>query len=203
MGALPSERCSKGHLMQDPNLYHRRDGKRECLTCKRERNRGRKPSGDLDDRKDSRIAECSTLVSQVATKNGRYLLPDKRERPSVHRIVGGSASKIERSPKLSTVGAGDGGQLDTVSSQPDRGNARAGTRIDLLLATIEKRHNEPRFGNIPVMDGKSEKHMGEEIDRTHELMCSYTEYDPETGETYRCGREVHGPKVNHTKGKKL
>jgi hypothetical protein len=35
------------------------------------------------------------------------------------------------------------------------------------------------------------------------VMCSYTEYDPETGETYRCGRQVHGPKVKHTRGEKL
>ena len=33
-------------------------------------------------------------------------------------------------------------------------------------------------------------------------MCSYTEYDPETGETYRCGLAVHGPKVKHTRGEK-
>ena len=31
-------------------------------------------------------------------------------------------------------------------------------------------------------------------------MCPYTEYDMETGETYRCGRTVHGPKVKHTRG---
>jgi hypothetical protein len=36
-----------------------------------------------------------------------------------------------------------------------------------------------------------------------ESMCSYTEYDPETGETYRCGRTHHGLKVKHTRGEKL
>lgn len=35
------------------------------------------------------------------------------------------------------------------------------------------------------------------------LMCSFTEYDTDTGETYRCGREVHGPKVKHTRGEKV
>ena len=45
MGALKSLECSHGHPMEDPNLYHRPDGKRECLTCKRERNKGRK-AGD-------------------------------------------------------------------------------------------------------------------------------------------------------------
>jgi hypothetical protein len=41
MGALKSDRCSKNHQMIEGNLYHRPDGKRECLTCKKERNRGR------------------------------------------------------------------------------------------------------------------------------------------------------------------
>jgi hypothetical protein len=34
-------------------------------------------------------------------------------------------------------------------------------------------------------------------------MCAYTEYDTDTGETYRCGRPVHGVKVKHTRGVKL
>ena len=46
MGALKSLKCSKGHVMEDPNLYHRGDGKRECLACKKERNRGRKVAVD-------------------------------------------------------------------------------------------------------------------------------------------------------------
>ena len=32
------------------------------------------------------------------------------------------------------------------------------------------------------------------------VMCSYTEYDPETGETYRCGLKAHTGKVKHTRG---
>lgn len=46
MGALKSSHCSRGHKMDEANLYHRGDGKRECLTCKRERNRGRKVSNE-------------------------------------------------------------------------------------------------------------------------------------------------------------
>lgn len=48
MGALQSEKCSKGHPMSDPNLYHRPDGKRECLTCKRLRNRDRSIGSTLE-----------------------------------------------------------------------------------------------------------------------------------------------------------
>lgn len=31
-------------------------------------------------------------------------------------------------------------------------------------------------------------------------MCSYREYDPETGETYACGLREHPGKVRHTRG---
>lgn len=43
MGALKSDKCSRNHPMVPANLYIRGDGQRECLTCKQERNRGRKP----------------------------------------------------------------------------------------------------------------------------------------------------------------
>ena len=50
MGALKSTHCSRGHRMEPSNLYMRGDGKRECLTCKRERNRGRKSDAVVKDR---------------------------------------------------------------------------------------------------------------------------------------------------------
>jgi len=34
-------------------------------------------------------------------------------------------------------------------------------------------------------------------------MCSYTEYDGQTGETYRCALTAHGPKVKHVRGTKV
>lgn len=33
--------------------------------------------------------------------------------------------------------------------------------------------------------------------------CTYTEYDYESGETYRCGLHQHSSKVKHTRGIKL
>lgn len=33
--------------------------------------------------------------------------------------------------------------------------------------------------------------------------CPYTEYDGETGETYRCGLAAHPAKVKHTRGPKV
>lgn len=33
--------------------------------------------------------------------------------------------------------------------------------------------------------------------------CQYTEWDPDTGETYRCGLSAHPPKVKHTRGPKV
>jgi hypothetical protein len=35
------------------------------------------------------------------------------------------------------------------------------------------------------------------------VQCKYTEYDQETGETYRCRLAVHGPKVKHVRGEML
>lgn len=37
MGALKSDRCSKGHAMSGENLYQRKDGQRECRQCSRDR----------------------------------------------------------------------------------------------------------------------------------------------------------------------
>ena len=35
------------------------------------------------------------------------------------------------------------------------------------------------------------------------VMCTYTEYDGETGETYACGRFMHSSKIKHTRGAKV
>ena len=37
MGALKSEKCSKGHPLAGDNLYIRKNGQRECAQCARER----------------------------------------------------------------------------------------------------------------------------------------------------------------------
>ena len=34
-------------------------------------------------------------------------------------------------------------------------------------------------------------------------MCDYTEYDPESGETYQCGLRQHTFKVKHTRGARI
>ena len=34
-------------------------------------------------------------------------------------------------------------------------------------------------------------------------MCAYQEYDPESGETYRCGLRQHSYKVKHTRGHRI
>ena len=34
-------------------------------------------------------------------------------------------------------------------------------------------------------------------------MCAYTEYDPESGETYQCGLREHTFKVKHTRGARI
>ena len=34
-------------------------------------------------------------------------------------------------------------------------------------------------------------------------MCAYTEYEPESGETYQCGLRQHSFKVKHTRGSRI
>jgi len=34
-------------------------------------------------------------------------------------------------------------------------------------------------------------------------MCPYTEYDPESGETYRCSLPEHDGKVKHQRGERI
>ena len=46
-------------------------------------------------------------------------------------------------------------------------------------------------------------HLDSSEDGDSTELCSYTEYDTDTGETYRCGRQPHGPKVKHTRGEKV
>ena len=42
-----------------------------------------------------------------------------------------------------------------------------------------------------------------EDDETALPMCSYTEYDTDSGETYRCGLRQHSCKVKHTRGNRV
>jgi len=35
MTGIKSEKCARGHLMQPPNLYLRRDGQRQCRACQK------------------------------------------------------------------------------------------------------------------------------------------------------------------------
>lgn len=49
-------------------------------------------------------------------------------------------------------------------------------------------------GTVPLVPAE----CGEEVE-----LCSYTEYDTDTGATYRCGRTPHSLKVKHTRGEKV
>ena len=50
-----------------------------------------------------------------------------------------------------------------------------------------------QLGNPPEMDAESDQHP----------MCSYTEYDPQTGETYGCCLPAHTGKVKHQRGVRI
>ncbi len=48
-----------------------------------------------------------------------------------------------------------------------------------------------------------ENAMDEDIEAMMPEMCPYTEYNTDTGETYACALEVHGPKIRHKMGAKV
>ena len=62
------------------------------------------------------------------------------------------------------------------------------------LTTASKMHEQPSAAilNEPV-----------EHDEPQLPMCTYTEYDTDTGETYACGRQQHSWKVKHTRGARI
>lgn len=61
-------------------------------------------------------------------------------------------------------------------------------------------------GNVPPSGASPAFHP---LDPTQAPMpttrqpCSYTEYDTDTGETYRCGLSEHSGKIRHTRGPKV
>ena len=68
-------------------------------------------------------------------------------------------------------------------------------------APVERREEQGRvLSLVPAANDPVEGYDGgaETVE-----MCHYTEYDPEDGETYRCGLAKHGPKVKHTRGRKV
>ena len=65
----------------------------------------------------------------------------------------------------------------------------------------------PQSAEAPRSPSRANREFESPPDPTKELdvveMCPYTEYDTDTGETYMCGRQPHGPKVKHTRGMKV
>jgi hypothetical protein len=59
--------------------------------------------------------------------------------------------------------------------------------------------------NIPgvFMGSQLGAPLDEEPERAGCPMCSYTEYDNQTGDTYGCALAAHGPKIKHVRGVKL
>ena len=104
MGALKSERCSRGHRMVVENLYMRPNGKRECLTCKRERNRGRK-------------SDASNGSESNGGSIGRSI--------SSPRVSGRAKSSIE-APASKSVGRRESG---SVSGDPIYDHQKLGQRV--------------------------------------------------------------------------
>lgn len=120
MGALKSERCSKGHPMVEGNLYHRSDGQRECLTCKRNRNRKIAAIAQVEERKPSKfdvVGSSPTGRSKVA-KLPSGMPKDRGEAGHEGRIERGLVgTQADPLPK-SISGIGVDGHAQSAGSYP-------------------------------------------------------------------------------------
>jgi hypothetical protein len=120
--------------MVEENLYHRPDGKRECLTCKKNRNRKLYvPAGDI-------------LNAQAQA---------------------GDFSRVQ-SPEIA---------------------AKLRIASEGVRAIVDR----------PVHAAVAFDEFVEE----ETVMCSYTEYDGESGETMACGKPEHSAKVKHGNWRKV
>lgn len=65
----------------------------------------------------------------------------------------------------------------------------------------------PQSAEAPRSPSRANREFESPPDPTKELdvveMCSYTEYDPEDGETYRCMLPVHSRKVKCVRGDRV
>lgn len=81
------------------------------------------------------------------------------------------------------------GALIQMPAEGEAGRTAAEVVVDLPESV--RRALKPASQLVPA-------EHGEEVE-----LCPYTEYDTDTGETYRCGRTPHGPKVKHTRGERV
>lgn len=56
-------------------------------------------------------------------------------------------------------------------------------------------------GSVAADEHGSDEGAGKDAEAV--AMCPYSEYNPDDGETYRCGLAEHGPKVKHGKWRKV
>jgi hypothetical protein len=83
---------------------------------------------------------------------------------------------------------------DVAPSRPAAPETPANLFARLGLTTASKMHEQPQRAPDP---------SPVEHDEPAAPMCPYTEYDPESGETYRCGLRQHTFKVKHTRGDRV
>ena len=83
--------------------------------------------------------------------------------------------------------------------------AEPGTYGAIERKPVEPTINQtPNFGVAKVAREIPDVVLSMSLDGDSSLvMCSYTEYDGESGETYRCGLAEHPPKVKHTRGERV
>ena len=78
------------------------------------------------------------------------------------------------------------------SATPAPPSTKADLMAHLGLTTASTMHQAQPVTVLPPVD-----------DDEPAPRCTYTEYDPDTSETYRCGRLEHSLKIKHTRGARV
>jgi hypothetical protein len=187
--------------MTEGNLYHRRDGKRECLTCKKERNRGRKASVGVDAGDGIKSSWNSVGDKKTTPKDSRDILHNRKRESSLRGFVGKHSGQVRAAQKLAKVVTRSRSEVAPIPSGSVRGNGGIGARVDLLPASSKKREDESRLKKSPVVpEREHQERLGEEPSGKNEFavrVCGFSAYNESDGETYKCGLPVHPEKVKH------
>ena len=95
---------------------------------------------------------------------------------------GGESDEVSKSSSSRSGSAQIYGQVERFEGSVQEGGA---SELDLLRQTVR---------SLEEIESRPDEGVGGDAE---EVMCSYREYDPESGDMMACGKPAHGPKVKH------
>ena len=138
------------------------------------------------------MAICYGIKVMVCDECGKRWLPESENLPAQCPNRDCRSRKWNKSGKV--YDAPDYIEHPDPAAPPPAAAASLGDVMARFgLTTASKMHEQP---SAPILTPV-------EDDEPTLPMCAYTEYDPESGETYQCGLRQHSFKVKHTRGSRV